>query len=250
MTLKWRAKQIECARIISSRSLYSFPKRFFFASFFFSKKKEGLLPAVLFVFYARSVNEVRMIVYRQVDLSYLSLYDTIPMLVHVSRALQPRRLQNGLGGMLFDEIEVEPYTKNLGAYSVPSQYGRQHNISGWGFYMAFDGNKPVAAATIAAKTKTVRMLENREDISVLWDLRVTGEYKGQRIGTKLFALAVAWSKENGLRQMKIECQTNNVPACTFYAKQGAVLRAINEYAYIHDTELKEHEMQLLWYLDL
>lgn len=191
-----------------------------------------------------------MIIYRQVDESFLPLYDTIPMLVHVTKALRPKRLQNGLEGILFEEVKVRPYVKNLGAYGRPSHYSKQHNISNWGFYMAFDGNLPVGAATIAAKTKTVHMLENREDISVLWDLRVIDAYQGKRVGTKLFALAVAWSKANGLRQMKIECQTNNVAACKFYAKQGAVLRAINEYAYIHDTDLREYEMQLLWYLDL
>jgi len=191
-----------------------------------------------------------VITYQQIDESLLPLYDTVPMLVHVSKALTPKRLQNGLGGILFEEIKVEPYTKNLGAYSMPSHYRKRHNIGNWGFYMAFDGNKPVGAATIAARTKTVHMLENREDISVLWDLRVIDGYKGRRIGTKLFALAVAWSKARGFRQMKIECQTNNVAACRFYAKQGAVLRAINEYAYIHDTDLREYEMQLLWYLDL
>ena len=178
------------------------------------------------------------------------MYDELPMLVHVDRVLVARRMYNGLGGVLFDEMRVEPYVKDLGAYGQPSRYSKQHDISNWGFYMAFDGSRPVGAVTIAAKTKTIHLLDNREDISILWDLRVVDGYKNRRIGTKLFALAVAWSKANGLGQMKIECQTNNVPACKFYAKQGAVLRAINEYAYIHDLDLREHEMQLIWYLDL
>lgn len=172
------------------------------------------------------------------------------MLVHVNTVLVPRRINNGLGGILFDEVAVTPYVKDLGAYGAPSTYSKQHDISNWGFYMAFDGSRPVGAATIAANTKTVHMLDNRQDLSILWDLRVIDEYKGQHVGTKLFALAVAWSKEKGMHQMKIECQTNNVAACRFYVKQGAVLRAMNEYAYIHDLDLKAHEIQLLWYLNL
>jgi ribosomal protein S18 acetylase RimI-like enzyme len=49
--------------------------------------------------------------------------------------------------------------------------------------------------------------------------------------------------------MKIECQNNNVPAVKFYHKQGAVLSAINEYAYCNEPEYR-HEAQLIWMLDL
>ncbi|WP_160166418.1 hypothetical protein [Clostridium sp. Ade.TY] len=49
--------------------------------------------------------------------------------------------------------------------------------------------------------------------------------------------------------MKIECQNNNVNACKFYNKQGAVLSKIDEYAYYEDIEDRD-EVQLIWYLDL
>jgi hypothetical protein len=49
--------------------------------------------------------------------------------------------------------------------------------------------------------------------------------------------------------MKIECQNNNVPACRFYQNQGAVLGAIDEFAYYKDKEIRG-EVQLIWYLDL
>ena len=48
---------------------------------------------------------------------------------------------------------------------------------------------------------------------------------------------------------KIECQNNNIPAVKFYHKQGAVLSAINEYAYYNEPEYR-HETQFIWFLDI
>jgi len=62
-------------------------------------------------------------------------------------------------------------------------------------------------------------------------------------------MAVSWSKGQGLKQMKIECQNNNVPAVKFYHKQGAVLSAIDEYAYYNQPKYRD-ETQLIWFLDL
>lgn len=87
------------------------------------------------------------------------------------------------------------------------------------------------------------------DMSVLWDLRVDDTFKNQGVGQALFDEAVLWSKEQGFSQMKIECQNNNVPACRFYHKQGAVLGRIDRYAYV-ENEDEKNEVQLIWYLDL
>ena len=93
------------------------------------------------------------------------------------------------------------------------------------------------------------MLEGREELCVLWDLRVRDGYRRQGAGQMLFDSCTAWAKNEGYLQMKIECQNNNVPACRFYHKQGAVLSAVNEYAY-HGQEGISQEIQLIWYLNL
>ena len=93
------------------------------------------------------------------------------------------------------------------------------------------------------------MLAGRNDLAVLWDLRVDDAYKHQGVGQALFDMAVDWSRKQGLIQMKIECQNVNIPAVRFYHKQGAALSAVDEYAYYHKPELR-HEVQLIWLLDL
>jgi len=115
--------------------------------------------------------------------------------------------------------------------------------------MAYDGERPVGAAAVASRDKTANMLDGRDDLAVLWDIRVDDAYKHQGVGQTLFDMVVKWSREQGLVQLKIECQNNNVPAVKFYHKQGAVLTAVNEYAYFNEPEYR-HEAMLIWMLDL
>ncbi len=61
--------------------------------------------------------------------------------------------------------------------------------------------------------------------------------------------AIKEAKENGYRQMIIECQNNNVPACRFYKKQGALLSKVDMYAYYQEEDCRD-EVQFVWYLDL
>ncbi|WP_053368062.1 GNAT family N-acetyltransferase [Bacillus sp. FJAT-27245] len=190
-----------------------------------------------------------MITYREIDESYFDKYDSIPMLVHVKSKFSLEKIENGLGGILLKETPVEEYIKDLGLYEKATQYTNEFDITNWVFFMAFDNERPIGAVTVASKTTGIQMFDGREDLALLWDIRVDDQYKKQGVGTKLFNLAVEWSKLNGFSQMKIECQNNNVPACKFYQKHGAVLGKIDEYAYFKDPKVKD-EAQLIWYLDL
>ncbi len=93
------------------------------------------------------------------------------------------------------------------------------------------------------------MLAGRNDLALLWDIRVDDAHKHQGVGQALFNMAVDWSRKQGLVKMKIECQNTNIPAVRFYHKQGAVLAAIDEHAYDHELK-NRHEAQLIWFLNL
>lgn len=190
-----------------------------------------------------------MITYKEIDESYLEEYDRIPMLIYVKSIFKVEKIENGLGGILLKEIPVSEYVKDLGVYEKAAKYSQEFDISNWAFFMAFDNELPIAAVTVASKSNNVNMLDGRDDMSVLWDIRVNERYKQQGVGTKLFSLAVEWSRLNGLKQMKIECQNNNVQACKFYHKHGAVLGKLDQYAYYKDINIR-NEVQLIWYLDL
>jgi len=190
-----------------------------------------------------------MIHYQQVDATYFPQYDQIPMLVHGSSILKVEKVDGGLGGILLKEEHVEPFVKDLADYERATGLAERFDISHWAYFMAFDGDLPVGGVMVAAETPGVHMLAGRNDMSVLWDIRVDDRYQNQGVGTRLFNLAVKWSEAKGYKQMKIESQNNNPRACRFYRKQGAVLSMIDEHAYYLEPEVR-HEVQLIWYLDL
>ncbi|MDF2938623.1 MAG: TDP-fucosamine acetyltransferase [Paenibacillaceae bacterium] len=192
-----------------------------------------------------------MIVYKQVDRTYFPQYDSIPMRINVTSYYKVEKLNRGLGGFTLVETSVEPYVKDFCAGEDESviRWEKQFDISNWGFFMAFDGECPIGAATVVSRTKEIHMLAGRDDLAVLWDIRVHDDYKGQGVGQTLLDMAVNWSRKQNLTQMKIECQNNNVSAVKFYHKQGAILSMVDEYAYYNEPEYR-HETQLIWYLQL
>jgi ribosomal protein S18 acetylase RimI-like enzyme len=192
-----------------------------------------------------------MLTYKIADKSYFPQYDMIPMRFTVSSYYKLDKINRGLGGFALVETPVEqPYIRDFctGEDESVTRWERR-DLSNWGFFMAFDSDKPIGAAAIASRTEGVNMLSDRDDLAVLWDLRVDGGYKRQGVGQKLFDMAAEWSRGQGLKQLKIECQNNNIPACNFYHKQGAVLCAVDEYAYYNEPEYR-HEAMLIWFLDL
>jgi GNAT superfamily N-acetyltransferase len=99
---------------------------------------------------------------------------------------------------------------------------------------------------VAWKTPALSMLEDREDLACLWDLRVSPEFRGRKFGHRLFTAALAWAKERNCRQLKVETQNINVPACRFYAAQGCALGQIDRFAYPESM----NEVRLVWYRSL
>ena len=190
-----------------------------------------------------------MIYVKKSDRSCFEMYDSISMNVDVRSEYRIKRIDNGLGGMIFEEVPVTPYIKDLSVYERATEYEKEFDITYWSFYMAFDDDKPVGALTVAAGTDKLHMLAGRDDACVLWDIRVADAYKHQGIGQKMLDLAIKDAKADGYRQMIIECQNNNVPACKFYHKQGALLSKLDMYAYYDEPDCR-NEVQFLWYLDL
>jgi GNAT superfamily N-acetyltransferase len=176
-------------------------------------------------------------------------------LAHISIAFEVRSVFDvlprdaGLGGLILSERSLDvPYTKDYDAIEGdgPTQWFRHFDISNWGFIGAYAGGTRIGGAVIAFNTEGVNMLEGRIDLAVLWDIRVSPEERGRGLGSALFRAVDDWASAKGCRQLKVETQNINVPACRFYAQQGCVLGAINRFAYRDFPD----EVQLLWYKTL
>ncbi len=120
-------------------------------------------------------------------------------------------------------------------------------MSHWAFFLARADGELAGAAAIASRTPEVHMLRGRDDLAVLWDLRVHANNQRAAAGTALFRAAVDWSRAQGLTQLKIETQNTNAPACHFYAKMGAQLRGIQHHTY---TGEYANDVEFNFWLDL
>ncbi len=187
-----------------------------------------------------------------VDQEAMDRYSAIPFRFEVKAELRVEPVSNGLGGFAFTESAVPvPYWKEAMPGEGPQDWIRQWDTSSWACIFAAIGDETVGGAVLARDTPGLDMLEGRRDLSVLWDICVAPERRGHGIGTALFRQTVELSRVHGCRQMKIETQSNNVPACRFYAAMGCTLGGLNRYAYSASADPSvASEVQLLWYLDL
>lgn len=183
------------------------------------------------------------------SIAALPEYETVTIAFRVASHLRVLPVDNGLGGLRFiEEAVARPYVKDYDAHESerPTVWSQRFDISNWGILSAFLNAQRIGGAAVAWRTPEVEMLEGRNDLACLWDLRVHPDYRQQGIGHQLFTHALAWSRERGCRQFKIETQNINVPACRFYARQDCRLEAINMHAYGEALD----EIQLLWYRDV
>lgn len=185
------------------------------------------------------------IFYKELPLDQLDKYENISFTYKTTNKYELKRVNNGLGGILLELIEVPEYYKDFG--SKVNHWRKMFDLKNWKFFVAYnENNKIIAGCTVAINTPNCNMLEGRDDLALLWDIRVDEKYKHKGIGQCLFYMAKSYAVENGFKQLKVECQNTNPSAVNFYHKQGMKLCAINEYAYPEYPD----EVQLLWYLDL
>lgn len=180
--------------------------------------------------------------YSEIGIDKLDDYGNIPFFYDTTEKYEVTKINDEIKMEL---IKVPLFHKDFG--SRTSRWKELFDLDNWKFFVAYNkDNKMIAGCTVATKTDDCIMLENRDDLAVLWDIRVDDKYKHQGIGQKLFDMAKKFAKDNGFKQLKVECQNTNVAAVNFYRKQGMVLQSINEHAYPDSPD----EIQLLWYLDL
>ena len=183
--------------------------------------------------------------YGEIGIDQLDEYGNIPFYYDTNKKYELIKIDNGLGGIKFELVDVPEFHKDFGTRT--SRWKELFDLKNWKFFVAYnEENKMIAGCVVATKTNNCIMLEKRDDLAVLWDIRVSDKYKHQGIGQKLFNMAKEYAVNNGFKQLKVECQNTNPAAVNFYHKQGMILRAINEYAYPDCP----NEVQLLWYLDL
>lgn len=182
------------------------------------------------------------------------LYDAIPTWFEVKSVLRVDDMQAGLGGFRLVEEEVaEPFIRDYNDHHEdnPTRWATRFDISRWGIFLAADdGGQPVGGASVAIDSPVYPIDRfQRQDLAVLWDIRVHPASRGRGIGSQLFRHAADWARSKRYGQLGMETDSSNVAACRFYAGHGCRLGAIHRFGYIGVPEAA-HNAMLLWYLDL
>jgi GNAT superfamily N-acetyltransferase len=181
----------------------------------------------------------------------LARYGEVPIAFRVETVFRVEEADRGLGGLRLVEAPLaEPYVKDYDALEpcVPASWARRFDVSNWGFFQADDAGRPVGGAVVALRCPQVHTLAGRNDLALLWDIRVHPSRRGEGIGTALLHHAADWAGARGCTQLRIETQNVNVSACRFYAARSCRLSAIDRHAYT--APRVAHETRLIWMLDL
>ena len=181
------------------------------------------------------------------SLNHLSEYALIPISFEV-RSIFEVSCDNPDLAVLEEKPVKNPWIKNYdkGKDAGPTSWPGRWDISNWGMLTAYVQAQRVAGTVLAYDTCDIDMLEERNDLAVIWDLRVHPDHRGNGIGNMLFDAAVVWARERHCKELKIETQNINVPACRFYKRMGCQLSSIERFVYNEFLT----EIKLVWTLGL
>lgn len=178
----------------------------------------------------------------------LSEYARIPIAFEVGSIIEARTAAPG-GDFVLDERRLSmQFIKDYDAIADngPLDWPKRFDVSAWGFLAARVGGERVGGATVVIHCADLDMLEERDDLAVLWDLRVAPDARRTGVGSALLTASEQWALQRGARWLKVETQNINAPACHLYARHGFALAAVNAFAY---PDLP-YEIQFLWYKDI
>ena len=132
----------------------------------------------------------------------LSEHGRISIAFEVDRILEVTLADGGLGGMTLTVTPVaDPYIKDYDAIEGegPARWAARFDLSNWGLIRACRDRTRVGGAVLAFRTADLHMLGGRDDVAVLWDIRVTPEQRGTGVGSALFGAAANWASARGVR---------------------------------------------------
>lgn len=182
---------------------------------------------------------------RQEPTTALAAHVRVPISFWVTSRL---KVHEDPSGVRLEEIPVGDRFKDYDAepYESPAQLAQRFDLQNWGLLSIWVDGARVGGSVLACRTPGVSMLEGRDDLALVWDLRIAPERRGAGLGRSLWQASEAWARQHDCKTIKVETQDVNVVACRFYESLGCTLRAIDPHAYPASFD----EVQFLWYKEL
>jgi RimJ/RimL family protein N-acetyltransferase len=83
----------------------------------------------------------------------------------------------------------------------------------------------------------------------IWNAMLDVSVRRQGLGRQMIERTIQWARAKELRAIFLETQSNNPPACHFYARLGFQLVGVNDLFYTNH-DLANQEVALFWALTL
>ena len=163
----------------------------------------------------------------------LAEYATVPISLDVHEILDVDRLSSVEGAWPLPVDAIAPYIKDYDATpeNGPPKWAGRFDLRYWQLFAAVSNRERVGGAAVAFRAPDIESLEGRDDLALLWDIRVSPTARRHGVGSALLAAVEGWSLLRGARWLTVETQNINVPACLFYLRQGFALQKIVRGAY-------------------
>jgi len=182
-------------------------------------------------------------------LSSIEAYVSVPIAFEVASVFDvDHSSADGPTLRLVERSPEHSYVKDYDAIwgDSPLEWAHRFDLSEWQFVAAHVDGRRAGGAVLIMDAPDVEMLEGRKDLALLWDIRVAPAFRSRGVGSALLDAVEASAAARGVRELKVETQNINVPACRFYESRGFQLRDANAGVY----EGLPDEVQLLWYKSL
>lgn len=165
---------------------------------------------------------------------------------------------------LLRELEGLDYSFQIEEEAVPPFDGadiartvtRKPYLKAYGFdasSLADHLRKPDRAVFVAVSGERpagfIAVEKSWNNLAAIADFAVDRRVRRRQVGRLLMDAAVAWVRDQRMRGIRLETQSNNLPACRFYASYGFRLGGFDRLLYVA-IEGVETETALFWYLFL
>lgn len=177
------------------------------------------------------------------NVSQLAEYARVPIAFE-SRTAMRVAFSGDRGFALSEEPVDPPVFKDYDALpgGAPASWAARFDLSKWTLFMASMNDVHVGGAAVIFQSSEIELLEGRDDVGLLWDIRVDPSHRRSGIGSALLDVVEHTLVARGAHWLDVETQQINAPACRFYARRGFQLRRANPSAYPSCPD----EIQLLW----
>ncbi|NLG51731.1 MAG: GNAT family N-acetyltransferase [Chloroflexi bacterium] len=139
------------------------------------------------------------------------------------------------------EVPLErPFDRGIGYNLTPRDL---EDMRGWlkegnGLHLlALDLSRPVALLNV--------QLQAWNNTGFIWNILIDIDYRRRGLGRTLIERAIAWARQNNLRALCLETQTNNLPAIRFYRRMGFFLSGVRADLYTN-RDLERGEVALFF----